>query len=84
MVRKQVQSIITGLKGHNQGSVTKKTTWLNVKAWGYMCNRNIFWLTEDILDKKIFLLKNISGDYNYIQSVKEKHKLLVEKSSKGH
>ena len=28
MTRKQVQSIITGLKGHNQSSVTKKTTRL--------------------------------------------------------
>ncbi|WP_285121964.1 BRCT domain-containing protein [Lactococcus petauri] len=28
MIRIQVQSIITGLKGHNQSSVTKKTTRL--------------------------------------------------------
>ncbi len=28
MTRKQAQSIITGLKGHNQSSVTKKTTRL--------------------------------------------------------
>lgn len=28
MTRKQAQSIITGLKGHNQTSVTKKTTRL--------------------------------------------------------
>lgn len=28
MTRKQAQSIITGLKGHNQSSITKKTTRL--------------------------------------------------------
>lgn len=28
MASKQAQSIINGLKGHNQGSVTKKTTRL--------------------------------------------------------
>ncbi len=28
MIRKQAQSIITGLKGHNQNSVTKNTTRL--------------------------------------------------------
>lgn len=41
-------------------------------------------MTKEILDKEIFLLKNISSDYNYIQSVKEKHKLLVEKASNGY
>lgn len=74
MTRKQAQSIITGLKGHNQSSVTKKTTRLVTGSFPIVLIKG-YYLSQKLLEAEETVQ---SGQQIKIMSEKEFIELIAQ------